>query len=86
MGFSSIEYRRIKCGIDLQMYKHNGPENLGLMILTWTNLCFTDSVQKFLEKQGWLLLRFFICLHDQLSSLNSVIVQMSGKRDSSNRQ
>ena len=36
-----------------------------------------DSVQKFIEIQGWLLLTFFICLHNQLSSLNSIIVQMS---------
>ena len=33
--------------------------------------------------QGWLLLAFLICLHNQLSSFNSIIVQMSEKRDSS---
>ena len=33
--------------------------------------------------QGWLLLTFLICLHNQLSSFNSIIVQMSQKRDSS---
>ena len=27
--------------------------------------------------QGWLLLKFFICLHNQLSSFNFVTVQMS---------
>ena len=43
-----------------------------------------DSVQKFIEIQDWLLLTFFICLHNQLSSFNSIIVQMSEKRDSSN--
>ena len=43
-------------------------------------------VQKFIEIQVWLLLTFFICLHDQLSSFNSIIVQMSEKCDSSNRQ
>ena len=53
-----------------------------LTIHTWKNLCFT--VQKFIEMQGWLLLTFFICLHNQLSSFNSIIVQMSEKRDSSN--
>ena len=41
-----------------------------------------DSVQKFVEIQGWLLLKFFICLHNQLSSFNSIIVQMSEKHDS----
>ena len=37
-------------------------------------------------KQVSSLLTFFICLHNQLSSFNSIIVQMSEKRDSSNRQ
>ena len=45
-----------------------------------------DSVQKFIEIQGWLLLTFFICLHNQLSSFNYIIVQMSEKRDSSSEQ
>ena len=45
-----------------------------------------DSVQKFIEIEGWLLLTFFICLHDQLSSSNSIIVQMFEKHDSSSRQ
>ena len=45
-----------------------------------------NSVQKFIEIQSWLLLTFFICLHNQLSSFNSIIVQMSEKRDSSNWQ
>ena len=33
-----------------------------------------DSVQKFIEIQGWLLLTFLICLHNQLSSFTSMIV------------
>ena len=45
-----------------------------------------DSEQKFIEIQGWVLLTFFICLHNQLSSFVSIIVQMSEKRDLSNRQ
>ena len=32
MDFSRIEYRGIKCGSELQTYKHNVPENLGLQI------------------------------------------------------
>ena len=44
-----------------------------------------DSVQKFIETQGWLLLTFLICLLNQLSSFNSIIVQMSEKRDSSSK-
>ena len=43
-----------------------------------------NSVQTFIEIQGWQLLTFFICLHNQLSSFNSIIVQISEKRDSSN--
>ena len=43
-------------------------------------------LKKFFKKQGWLLLTCSIFLHNQSSSFNSVIVQMSGKRDSSNRQ
>ena len=39
-----------------------------------------DSAQKLIEIQGWLLQRFFICLHNQLSSFDSIIVQMSEKR------
>ena len=45
-----------------------------------------DSVQKFVETQGWLLLTFFMCLHNQLSSFNSIFVQTSEKRDSSSKQ
>ena len=30
--------------------------------------------------QGWLLLTVFICLHNQLRSINSIIVQVSEKR------
>ena len=54
-----------------------------LTILTWKTCVLLNSVQKFLEIQGWLLLTFFICLHNQLSSLNSIIVQMSEKHDPS---
>ena len=45
-----------------------------------------DSIQKFIEILGWLLLTFFICLRNQLSSFNSIIVQMSEKHDSSSMQ
>ena len=39
-----------------------------------------DSVQKFIEIQGWPLLTFSTCLHNQLSSFNSIVVQMSEKQ------
>ena len=45
-----------------------------------------DSVQKFIETQDWLLLMLFICLHKQLFSFNSIMVQMSEKRDLSSKQ
>ena len=45
-----------------------------------------NSVQKFIETQGWLHLMFSICLRNQLNSFNSITVQISEKRDSSNRQ
>ena len=53
-----------------------------LTILTGKNLF---SAQKLMEIQGWLLLTFSICLHNQLSYFNSIIAEMSGKRDSSNK-
>ena len=59
---------------------------VSLTIHTGKNLCFTEVIQKFIEIHGWLLLTFFMCLHNQLSSFNSTIVQMSEKRHSSNRQ
>ena len=58
-------------------------------ILTWKNLWFTE----FSTKTHWItrlaasdVFFFFICLHNQLSYFNSIIVQMSEKRDSSNRK
>ena len=39
-----------------------------LAILTGKNLYFTEY-----RVQGWLLLTFFLCLHNQLSSFNSII-------------
>ena len=47
-----------------------------------THMEEVDSVQKFIEIQGWLLLTSFICLLIQLSSFNSIIVQVSEKQDS----
>ena len=44
-----------------------------LTILTWKNLCLIlNSLQKFIEMQGVLLLTFFTCLHNELSSFNFV--------------
>ena len=45
-----------------------------------------NSLQKLVEIQGWLLLTFFICLQNQLSLFNFIIVQISEKPDSSNRR
>ena len=54
--------------------------------ITWRTCALLNSVQKFIEILGWLLMRFFLCLHSQFSSFNPIIVQVSEKRDSSNRQ
>ena len=44
-----------------------------LTILTWKAL---SLLKKIIEIQGWLLLTFFVCLHNQLSSFDSIIVQI----------
>ena len=46
-------------------------------------LCFNDSVQKFIEIQGWLLLTFFIRLHSQFSyrCRENVIHQRDSKNE-----
>ena len=41
-----------------------------LTTLTWKNLCITELSTKFIQIQGWLLLKFFICLCNQLSSFS----------------
>ena len=57
-----------------------------LFLFNDTHMEELDSVQKFIEIQGWFILTFFICLHKKLSSFTSIIVQMPEKRDSSSRQ
>ena len=49
-----------------------------LTIVTGKSLCFTDLAQIFIEIQGWVLLTFLICLHNQ-NFLDSIIVHMSDK-------
>ena len=41
--------------------------NICLTILKGKTCALLNSVKKFIEKQGWLLLTFFICLHNQLT-------------------
>ena len=48
-----------------------------LTIFSWKYLCFAEFSTKFIEIQGWMLLTFSICLLNQLSFLNSIMVQMS---------
>ena len=51
-------------------YTHiNQHTDLNKCIINDTHMEELDSVQKFIEKQGWLLLTFFICLHNQLIPL-----------------
>ena len=49
---------------------------LYLTILAWKNLCFTEFSTKMHWIQGWLLLRFFMCLHNQVSAFNSIVAQL----------
>ena len=48
-----------------------------------------NSVQESIKIKAWLRLTIFICLHNQLISIHSIVtyqrVQMSEKGDSSNR-
>ena len=63
-------------------YEEKNGSRGALMILAWKDLsALLNSVQKFIEIQGWQLLTLFICLHNQLklSSFNSIFVQMSKK-------
>ena len=41
--------------------------------LTEKNCVLLNSIQEFIEIQCWLLLTFFICLYDQLSSIHSIL-------------
>ena len=59
---------------------------MGTSVFNDTHMEELDLVEEFNEIQGWLLLTFFICLHNQLSYFNCIIVQMSEKHDSSSRQ
>ena len=60
--------------------------SLILTILVWKNLCFTKFSTKIHWNTRLAASEVFICWHSQLSSFNSIIVQLSEKRDSSNRQ
>ena len=51
-----------------------------LTIPTWKNLCFTEFSVKIHWNTRLTASDVFICLHNQLSSFNSIIVQMSEKR------
>ena len=40
---------------------------------TGKNCVLFNSAQEFFEKEACLLLTFFICLHNQLSSIRSIV-------------
>ena len=52
-------------------------------------LSFIQLAKEFIEIEAWLLLAFFLCLDNQLSSLHFIVtywrVQMFEQGDSSNR-
>ena len=47
--------------------------HLILTILTGKNCVLLNSAQKVFGIEAWLLLMFFICLHNQLSSIHSIV-------------
>ena len=53
-------------------------------------MCWLNSVQELFEIEAWLLPTFFICLHNQLISIHSIVTyymtRMFEKCDSLNRQ
>ena len=51
----------------------NENANLILTILTGKNCVLLNSVQNVFGIEAWLLLMFFICLHNQLSSIHSIV-------------
>ena len=57
-----------------------------LMILTGKHLCFTEFTTKIHWNTRLAASGVFYILCNQLISFNSIIVEMSEKRDSSNRQ
>ena len=42
-------------------------------MLMWKSCARIYSVQEFLEKEAWLLLTLFICLHNHFSSMYSIL-------------
>ena len=44
-----------------------------LTILTGKNRVFLNSLQESIEREAWLLLTFFTCLHNQLSSKHYIV-------------
>ena len=44
-----------------------------LAILTGKNFVILNSVQEFIEIKVWLLLSFFVCLHNQLKSIHPIV-------------
>ena len=60
------------------------------MILTRQNCVLLNTVQELIEIETWLLLSFFTCLHNQLSSIDPIVIcyraQIFEQSDSSNRQ
>ena len=43
------------------------------MMLTGNHCVLLNSVQEFTENEAWLLLTFFTCLQNQLSSVQSIV-------------
>ena len=56
----------------LDNLENSDNKDIYLTILTGKNSALLNSVQEFIEIEAWLLLNFFICLHNPLSSIHSI--------------
>ena len=43
------------------------------ILLFYSNIVLLNSVQEFIEIQAWLLLTFFLCLHNHLISIYYIV-------------
>ena len=70
------------------LQKHSVVSRSDLTIVTGRTCVLLNSAHKFIEIEAWLLLTFFICLHNQPSSIHFIASHTKEyeQGDSSNRQ
>ena len=62
---------KIKNKEQIQQIAFNNSSGINLNNTQWEKLCFSPFSTKM---AAWLLLTFFICLHNQLGSIYSIIM------------